>query len=62
MEPIETERLIIRRMRDDDLRDFLEYESDSEHTRYLSRSAYTEGQARDFIATARDLALGSEED
>ena len=62
MEPIETERLIIRRMRDDDLRDFLEYESDSEHTRYLSRSAYTEGQARDFIATARDLALGPEED
>jgi len=62
VEPIETERLIIRRMRDDDLRDFFEYESSSEHTRYLSRSAYTEDQARNFIAIARDLALGSEGD
>ena len=57
MEPIETERLIIRRMRDDDLRHFLEYESDSEHTRYLSRRAYTGDQARDFIATERFYSM-----
>ena len=52
---IETDRLIIRRMQDRDLRDFLEYESHPEHTCYLSRESYSENQAREFIARARDL-------
>ena len=60
MVQIKTDRLIIRRMRDDDLEDFLEYESYPDHTLYLSRSAYTEDRAREFIATARDLAVGTE--
>ena len=57
---LETDRLIIRIMQDRDLTDFLEYESDPEHTRYLSRASYTEDQAREFIARARDLPEGAE--
>lgn len=57
---IETDRLIIRRMRDGDLEDFLDYESHPDHTRYLSRESYTEDQARDFIAVAQDLSIGAE--
>ena len=43
---IETERLILRRMRDEDLADFLEGESQPGHTQYLSREPYTEEEAR----------------
>ena len=60
MVQIETDRLTIRRMQDRDLRNFLEYESHPDHCRYLSRGPYTDDQARDFIAVARDLPLGAE--
>ena len=57
---IETERLILRRMRDDDLADYLDCESQPGHTLYLSREPYTEEEAREFIATSRDLPLDVE--
>lgn len=60
MVEITTERLSIRRMQDDDLLDFIEYESHPEHCRYLSRGPYTVEAAREFIAIARDLPLGAE--
>ncbi len=57
---IETERLVLRRMRDDDLADYLDCESQPGHTLYLSREPYTEEEARKFIATSRDLPLEAE--
>ena len=57
---IETERLVLRRMRDDDLADYLDCESQPGHTLYLSREPYTEEEARKFIATSRDLPLDAE--
>ena len=57
---IETERLVLRRMRDDDLADYLDCESQPGHTLYLSREPYTEEEARSFIATSRDLPLDAE--
>lgn len=57
---LETERLILRRMRDDDLADYLDCESQPDHTLYLSRGPYTEEEARNFIATSRDLSLDAE--
>lgn len=57
---IETERLVLRRMRDDDLADYLDCESQPGHTLYLSREPYTEEEARKFIAASRDLPLDAE--
>ena len=57
---IETERLILRRMRDEDLAEYLDCESQPGHTQYLSREPYTEEEARKFIATSRDLPLDAE--
>ena len=61
MLPIETERLLLRRMEDEDLDDFLEYEQRPEHTRYLARGPYVEKRACEFIAQMRDLEIGAEE-
>ena len=57
---IETERLILRRMRDEDLAEYLDCESQPGHTQYLSREPYTEAEAKNFIATSRDLPLDAE--
>jgi RimJ/RimL family protein N-acetyltransferase len=57
---IETDRLTIRRMQDEDLETFFEYDNHPEHTRHLSRSAYTQDQAREFIQTQHNMTLGTE--
>ena len=61
MLPIETERLVVRRLLEGDLGDFLEYEIRPEHTRYLARGPYVEERAQGFIAQMRDLEIGAEE-
>jgi RimJ/RimL family protein N-acetyltransferase len=57
---ITTERLILRRMQDSDLQNFLEYEQHPDHSRYFYRSPYSEEQAKAFIAENRDLEPGAE--
>jgi len=57
---ITTDRLILRRLQDRDLQDFLEYEQHPDHSRYFYRRPYSEEQAKDFIAENRDLELGTQ--
>ena len=57
---IETQRLVLRRMQDSDLEAYHEIDNRPGHCQFLSRPPHTIDQSRDFIATARDLPLGTE--
>ena len=57
---IETDRLILRRMRESDLKVYHAIDNLPGHCQFLSRGPYTKDQAREFIATARNLPLGAE--
>ena len=57
---IETDRLILRRFWKHDIEDFMEYDSHPDLARFRSGDPYTEDQARECLATQRDLILGTE--
>ena len=55
---IETERLILRRLADEDLAAFMAYLNDPEVARYQSWESYTEEQAREVIEGQKNLEPG----
>ena len=57
---IETERLLIRRMEECDLQDFMEYDSHPDF-QFCFRDPYTEDQVRELIDYQHNLALGAEQ-
>lgn len=56
---IETERLILRRLSDEDLTAFMAYLNDPEVARYQSWESYTERQAREAIEGQKSLEPGT---
>lgn len=56
---IESERLMLRRLRDEDLAPFMAYLNDPEVARYQSWESYTEGQAREVIGRQKNLEPGT---
>lgn len=56
---IETARLLLRRMADEDLAPFLAYLNDPEVARYQSWESYTERQAREVIEGQKALEPGT---
>ena len=56
---IETERLVLRRLADEDLGHFLDYLNDPVVARYQSWESYTEEQAREVIGRQRGLEPGT---
>jgi len=56
---IETERLILRRLADEDLGHFLAYLNDPEVARYQPWESYTEEQAREVIGRQKSLEPGT---
>lgn len=55
---METERLVLRRLRDEDLAAFMAYLNDPAVARYQSWEWYTEEQAREVIGRQKDLEPG----
>ena len=47
-------------MQEQDLESFFAYDNHPEHTRHLSRNAYSRDEAREFIETQRTMDLGTE--
>lgn len=60
MEPVLTKRLIIRRMAQTDLLDFLAYQTHSEVLRYMPIKALTQERAIDFLARQSVMEIGDE--
>jgi RimJ/RimL family protein N-acetyltransferase len=56
---IETERLVLRRLADEDLGHFLAYLNDPEVARYQSWESYTEEQAREVIERQKSVEPGT---
>jgi RimJ/RimL family protein N-acetyltransferase len=56
---METARLVLRRLRDEDLAPFMAYLNDPEVARYQSWESYTEGQARELIERQKSLEPGT---
>ena len=56
---IESERLVLRRMADEDLVPFLAYLNDPEVARYQSWESYTEEQARGVIERGKNVEPGA---
>ena len=56
---IETERLVLRRLCDEDLASFMAYLNDPEVARYQSWESYTEEQARGVIERQKDVEPGT---
>ena len=50
----------MRRLRETDLSDLLEYDSHPSLCRFRSSNAFTEGEAREFLAFQGNLPLGTE--
>lgn len=60
MEPVVTKRLIIRRMAETDLLDFLAYQTHPEVLRYMPVEPLTQEKAIDFLARQAVLEIGDE--
>lgn len=55
---LETNRLIIRNLREDDLADFVEYRSDPEVCRLQGYEPFTEEQGRKYLESLKDGTFG----
>jgi RimJ/RimL family protein N-acetyltransferase len=60
MEPVITKRLIIRRLKETDLLDFMAYQSHPESLRYLPEEPLTEEIAMRFLAHQATLEIGEQ--
>ncbi|MGJ5676870.1 MAG: GNAT family N-acetyltransferase [Nostochopsis sp.] len=60
MEPVLTKRLIIRRLKEADLPDFMAYRSHPEVLRYLAEESLTEEIAMRFLAHQATLEIGEQ--
>lgn len=59
MLPLETERLILRNLRESDLEDFYLYRSNPEICRFQSFDAFTIEECKRFIASQKDARFGA---
>lgn len=56
--PLESERLLLRRLADDDLLPFLAYVNDPQVARYQTWESYSEQQAKDVIERQKNMVPG----
>ncbi len=56
---LQTNRLIIRNLRESDLTDFVEYRSDPEVCRFQGYEPFTEEQARKYLESLKDGTFGN---
>jgi RimJ/RimL family protein N-acetyltransferase len=56
---LQTARLLLRNLKESDLRDFLEYRSDPEVCRFQGYEPFTEEQGRKYIANLKERKFGA---